>query len=271
MSKSGLAGATKLFPIIGRPVDEVFSPPAFNSWFENNDLNVRMVAIDITSEDLRLFLNLIQRSKTFLGCSITYPHKQDAFKLVDQKTSRANRLGALNTIRCESDGYLSGDATDGLAMISAIQERGIGVENRTAFVMGAGGGAGQAIVDALCEKGITEIILKEVNPEREKIITTQLSKYWPHIRFTTEEKGADILINATTLGKKPEDILPFTEMHLKEAQIVCDVVTGMKPTALIDLAKRLDKKCVTGDDMGAHQLFPQLKFLGLTKEDLRRE
>ena len=109
------------------------------------------------------------------GCSVTYPHKRAAFDAVDSHTSRAARLGALNTVRCDA-GHLTGDATDGVAMCAAIAASGLTVTGRSALILGAGGGAGIAIVDALCENGIRSLSLVETHAERLATLQSFLTK-----------------------------------------------------------------------------------------------
>ena len=258
-----ITGTTRLFPIIGRPVEGVFSPPAFNAWLKDNALDMRMVAVDVAPDGLDDFLRFLRASRTFAGCSVTYPLKQAVFERADQKTDRAARLGALNTVRREADGALIGEATDGLAMVGAIREAGGTITGRSALILGAGGGAGQAIADALCEAGIGRVCLKDIDADREAQVIRAISRFWPDTEVSNDSRPADILVNATTLGKTLADPLPFTVQQIASARTVCDVVTGQQATPLISHARALQKAVVTGADMGCNQLAPQLRFLNL--------
>ncbi len=258
-----ITGATRIFPIIGHPVAGVFSPPAYNSYFENKGLDVRMIGLDIPPQALDAFWQLLRASPGIIGCSVTYPHKQAAFAEVDGMTPRAARLGALNTIRCTGDGRLMGEATDGLALSAAISEAGVDLAGRTAHIIGAGGGAGMAITDALCEQGIGGLILSERAPDRRAALNTLLDKHWRSVPIADPDAEADILINATTLGKADSDPLPFPSEVIRRAGLVCDAVTAPDDTALIAMARAAVATVVTGNDMGAGQLAAQLGFLGL--------
>jgi len=262
-SSSEITASTRLFPIIGAPVAGVFSPPAFNAWFKAQNLDYRMVALEIPPDGLMVFLDLLRHSPSLIGCSVTYPHKQVAFDSVDRKTDRAARLGALNTIRREADGSLTGDATDGAAMCTAIASAGGCIAGATARILGGGGGAGQAIADALCMAGIAQIILEDLDTERQAQVVKTCRSHWPNVEIMPAGTPADILINATILGKNVSDLRPFTAEEIGAAKIVCDVVTRNGTTALIAEAARQGKITVTGADMGAGQLPSQLAFLGL--------
>ena len=157
---------------------------------------------------------------------------------------------------------MTGDATDGLAMCAAIDATGIAIKNGVAHVIGAGGGAGTAIVDALCERGISELVISETNEDRAKYVETLLAQFWPNVIVSKSTKPGAILINATTLGKFPTDYLSFNEQDIKCAALICDVVTLEKPTGLIAFSEATGKATVSGQKMGQCQLDVQLEFLG---------
>ena len=261
-----ITGKTKFFPIIGRPVSEVFSPPAYNRWFRVNKVDCRMLALDLSVQDVSPFLSLVRMSPSFIGCSVTYPCKQAAFLQVDNLTTRASRIGAVNTVRREGKNGLSGDATDGLAIVEAIETCGGSIKGNSAIVLGAGGGAGRAIVDALCESGISRLQLLDIDKERLQATMNSIAQHWPEVSVSARQDKVDILVNATTLGKSDEDSMPFDKEQILGANMVCDVVTRKRDTRLINLAQGLGCATVTGTDMGIGQLKPQLSFLGLNPE-----
>ncbi|MBD1546974.1 shikimate dehydrogenase family protein [Roseibium aggregatum] len=258
-----ITGATRLFPIIGHPVSGVFSPPAFNALFQKKNIDAVMVGLDIEPAALDGFWQVLRGSSNMLGCSITYPHKQAAFDAVDGMTDRAKRLGALNTIRREPDGRLTGDATDGLAMVSTIAGTGIEIRSKTAWITGAGGGAGKAIIDAFSEQGIGRLILEEIDPARCEAALRLVRDHWPKVEISDTLDDAQVLVNATTLGKSEKDPLPFPEAAIAKAELCCDVVTASGDTAFVQAAKAAGKTVVDGSGMGAGQLDVQLGFLGL--------
>jgi shikimate dehydrogenase len=257
-----ITGQTQIFPIVGHPVNKVFSPTAFNLWFKENDVNCCMVALDIPADGLSGFLSLLRGSPSFRGCSITYPHKQAALQYVDALTPQAERLGALNTIRREPDGRLVGDATDGKALVAAVRAGGGCIIGQTAMILGAGGGAGMAITDAFCAAGVGRLILTDTDIEREKQAHQMVSTYWPEVEILDEARDIQVLVNATALGSKPSDPCPFDTQLIANADIVCDVVSGQK---LVEAAKAFGTRLINGFEMGQAQVHPQLSFLGLTQ------
>ncbi|MGH1412961.1 MAG: shikimate dehydrogenase family protein [Pelagimonas sp.] len=255
-----ITGTTQIFPIIGHPVSGVFSPPAFNLLFQDRGLDIVMVPMDVPVSGANGFWDVLRASANMIGCSVTYPHKQAAFAAMDECTPRAARLGAVNTVRCKN-GRLIGDATDGLAMCAAIHATGIKIKDGVAHILGAGGGAGIAIVDALCENGISELVLAETNDARAQALQALLAEYWPDVPLSQSAGPCPILINATTLGKSIGDPVPFSSKDIESAALVCDVITRDTPTALCETAQMLNRPIVSGQQMGQCQLEMQLRFL----------
>ena len=258
-----ITGRTKIMPIIGFPVGGVFSPPAINRFFEENGIDAVMYGMDLAPEAVEAFWSVMRGTENMAGCSITYPHKQAAFQAVDDMTTRAARLGALNTIRREPDGRLFGEATDGQAMIAAIARAGFDLQGRSAQIAGAGGGAGRAIADALCEAGIRSLVLRETDTERHKAVIASLREHWPNVELSEHADPCDILINATTLGKCGGDPLPFSEDEIGAATLCCDVITSPGDTQFVTAAKRRGAIVVDGNGMGFGQIEVQLQFLRL--------
>ncbi|MFY0681838.1 MAG: hypothetical protein JXR13_14790 [Thalassovita sp.] len=112
------------------------------------------------------FWALFSSSDSFWGCSITFTHIQAAFDAVDTVTGRAKRLGAINTIRRELDGTLTGDATDVEAAVEALKSAGFELRGKSAAIVGDVGGVGQAVVNALCANGLHQLTLREHDPAR---------------------------------------------------------------------------------------------------------
>ncbi|MCP4196007.1 MAG: hypothetical protein GY762_02565 [Proteobacteria bacterium] len=259
-----ISGKTKLFSIIGAPVAGVVSPPAINAWFEARDMDVKMVPLNIPLEGIDTFWDVLRVSETFLGCSVTYPHKQSAYAAAKIRTDRATRLGALNTLRRNPDGSLSGDATDGLALVHAILAKGGTLNGRSAHVIGAGGGAGRAIIDAFCEAGISRLIVEDSDQMRRAETVSLIAEYWSNVSIS-QKHVADILVDATSNGQSATAKSLFSDDAISGCKIVCDIAGNIAISQFLINAERMGKTLVEASDMGHEQVEVQMEFL-LQKE-----
>ena len=254
------SGKTKLFPIVGDPVDGVVSPPAINAWLSARNIDAKMVPMNIPAQSIDAFWDLLRTSETFLGCSVTYPHKQAAFAQVDTRTDRAARLGALNTVRRNHDGSLSGDATDGIALVQAITDKLASLAGRTAHVIGAGGGAGLAIVDAFCEAGITGLVVDDMDAAKQVKAIELIAEYWPDVSVSIDQR-ADILVDATPNGKSVNATSLFTEDTIKKCEVVCDIAGNLRTSQLLTTSEHVGKTIIEAQEMGQGQVEAQMEFL----------
>lgn len=270
MKMQGISGNTRLIPLIGHPVAQVKSPPAFNAYFAENDIDTVIVPLDIATGAVPAFFDNLRHWGNCAGCSVTVPHKQQTALSVDRISDRARLAGAVNIVRRADDGMLSGDMTDGLAMVAAIRSTGFRVEGCHALVAGAGGGAGAAIVHALAEGGIDRLTLVEPDIARLKRVRKVLERMFPQVIVTQEDDTApvDLLVNATPLGMFLEDPLPFDPAGHSQAGIVADVVTGAAETKLVGKARTCGMRVVTGQDMIDRQLPFQMRHLGYPVESV---
>ncbi len=251
-----ITGHTKLIPIVGDPVAGVVSPPLFNAKFSELGIDARMVPFCVPSDGLQAFWQLLRRSETFIGCSVTYPHKQAAFHAADRVSDRAKRLGAVNTLHRNADGTLFGDATDGAALVQAIQDAGFDLNGRTAHVIGAGGGAGRAIVDAFCAAGVRAVRIEDVCRSRCAEAAEMIKTAWPSVARTTA--ACDLIVDATANGKSARQAQLFSASEIAAAVMVCDIAGTHTTSRLLIQAAADGKQTVDAADMGAGHVGAQL-------------
>ncbi|MFK5979442.1 MAG: shikimate dehydrogenase [Rhizobiaceae bacterium] len=261
-----ITGKTVCYPLIGHPIGQVRTPPVINDWFVENGMDATMFAMDVPPAGVEGFFQLLKRWRNCGGCSVTVPHKQAAFSSVNVLTPRAKRVGSVNIIRRENDGRLIGDMTDGVAFVAALKLKGQQLTGAKILLAGAGGGAGAAIADAICEEGIATLSLIEPNADRLERIRSLLQDNYSKIRLdnaSSETDGYDLAINASTLGMKKSDPLPFNPALVKAGGTVADVVTKPEITPLLVEAQKCHLKIQTGNEMAYAQLEFQMRHLEL--------
>ncbi len=266
-----ITGTTFCYPLLGHPVAQVSTPPTINGWFAEQSIDAVMFAVDTPPAAAEEFFRLLRTWQNCGGCSVTVPHKQSAFRVVDELTDRAHRSSSVNIIRRLEDGCLIGDMTDGLAMVEALRLNGVAVQGTSVMLVGGGGGAGAAIADALCESGVATLYLVERDEKRRDYIFAALENAYPGVSISLTPPDApesvDIAINATALGMGHNDPLPFDPIVVRKGGIVADVVTKPAETALLMAAERIGRKTQNGKAMATAQLEFQMRHLALWPVD----
>lgn len=228
-----------------------------------------MIAMDLASERVAAFIEVARGWQNLRGVVVTVPHKQAFAKLCNVLTPRAKALGAANVIRRNADGTLTGDMVDGFGFLGAARAHGFSSPGRKALVIGAGG-VGSAIAFALCETGIAQLSLMDVDVDRLSALSTMLSEHFPEVEILLgcdSLMPLDLVVNATPIGMATartadsESDLPLPAAllaTLSASALVADVVTSPDITPLLASAKAKGCRIQKGAEMAK----AQLEFLG---------
>jgi shikimate dehydrogenase len=137
----------------------------------------------------------------FRGINVTIPHKLAALELAAEASARARAIGAASLLLFEPDGRIRADNTDAPALTAALGAT-LPVWGATVLVLGAGGSA-RAAVWALRDAGASEIRVWNRTPERAQALADDLG-----VVAVRTADAADVLINCTSVGLDPDDIVP---------------------------------------------------------------
>ncbi len=262
-----ITGTTRIYPLIGYPVAQVKTPPLINGYFAGQGIDAVMIPLEIAPQGAQAFFDNLRHWSNCGGCSITIPHKQAAFAAMDTLTARARLSRSVNTVRRDAEGRLHGDMTDGAAFVSALIANGFDPTAKHTAVIGAGGGAGASICEALCAAGVTSLVVVEADGRRRDTIVKALGDNYSDVTLSSRIDDAaslNLLVNATPLGMKPDDPLPFDPADLSADAMVADVVTKPEITALLEAAQARGLSIQTGMDMAQAQLGHQIDALGIS-------
>ncbi|MDH5507012.1 MAG: shikimate dehydrogenase [Anaerolineae bacterium] len=135
--------------LVGYPIEHSLSPKLHNLALSTLDIpgTYALYPCPPTQEGQETLLNLLNklRNNQLHGLNITVPLKQTIIPLLDDMTSSALAVGAVNTIYLEN-GNLMGDNTDAPGFLADLQSSGLWPQSGTgtALILGAGGGASAA-------------------------------------------------------------------------------------------------------------------------------
>jgi shikimate dehydrogenase len=185
------------------------------------------------------------------------PFKEKVLPLLDRLDPVAKKVGAVNTI-VNTHGVLKGYNTDVTGAIAIFSQMKLKPKDRV-LVLGAGGVA-RAIVYALKALKISSIAVANRTPSKIKL----LSKIAPVQAIAWKmrnEVGADIIINATSIGMAPQkNAMPLSKDTLKNCRAVFDVVINPVETKLLKEARKLGKRAYPGYRMTLLQAAAQFEL-----------
>ncbi len=240
-----LSGRTKITGLFGYPVEHTLSPVMHNAAFEALGLDYCYVAFPVHPDYLEEAVKAI-KALNFSGVNVTIPHKEKVIPFLDEIDKEASYIGAVNTI-VNSNGRLKGYNTDGRGFMQYLFECGISAEGKEVLIVGAGGGS--RAISYYVVKEAKKVYLYDIEKEKAERLVADLKKNFDNISTVDDIARIEkfhLLINATPLGLKDEDPLPFDTALLRSDQIVYDLI--YKKTRLLDEASK--KGCLTLDGLG---------------------
>lgn len=140
-----------LYCVFGNPIAHSKSP-AIHAAFaastaENLIYEARLAPVDGFAQAVSEFIAAGGR-----GANVTVPFKEEAFRLCDELTPRAQRAGAVNTLSFVA-GKIHGDNTDGAGLVADITGNlDFSLADKRILLLGAGGAARGVIEPLLAGK-----------------------------------------------------------------------------------------------------------------------
>ncbi|MDP7150134.1 MAG: shikimate dehydrogenase [Paracoccaceae bacterium] len=256
--------------VIGHPIAHSKSPALFRHWFRELGITGHYIPMDVVESDLETVLRTLPKMG-FVGCNITIPHKEKALAIADKVSDRATLIGAANTLSFSEDGSIYADNTDGHGFIQNMKS-GAPDWDPTAgpcAVLGAGGAA-RAIISALLEEGVPEILLSN----RTRIRAENMkSDFGAKISVVDWVKSGEMLeeaatvVNTTSLGMVGKGEFRVPLKGLSPKAVVSDIVYTPLQTKLLDEAAEIGCRTVDGLGMLLHQAVPGFeRWFGMRPE-----
>jgi shikimate dehydrogenase len=259
-------GDASWVPTIGHPAGQIKWSLILNGIFRRRAINAVASALELPPDSLGGFLDIVRASPSIKGFSATIPHKIPLVALVDRLSARAARAHAVNVvIKDTATGQLTGDIIDGLGFMKSLAFNEVAVERRRLLLFGAGG-VSRAIVASLLDHPVGSIHVADLSPARAAELAGLDSGRIEPIDLAGARAAVgrfDIIINATPLGMKAADPLPFDPGQCRRDACILDVVNRNGGTALSHRALALGLRYIGGGGMLEFQIDTFLELLGL--------
>lgn len=124
---------------------------------------------------------------------------------------------------------------------------------------------GSAIAASLAEAGVAALGLFDTAPDAAAALGRRLSQHYPALDVSTgfgDPAGYDILVNATPLGMRDGDPLPFDVARIAPGTFVGEVVMAEEYTPLLRAARAKGCPVQVGADVLFEMIPAYLEFLG---------
>jgi shikimate dehydrogenase len=247
--------ATRVCAVFGSPIKHSASPAMHNAAYAKLGLNWRYIACEVDPKNLRAAIEGAQ-AMNFAGINLTVPHKILAVDMVDELDASAKKWGAVNTIKFEN-GRALGFNTDADAIVTSLREDlKIRLRGAKVLLLGAGG-AGRTAALKLAAEHVAELFLHNRTQSKAEAIAAEISRQFPSVKISAgyPETKVDLVLNATSLGLRPEDASPLDEKQfsLKQTAAVYDMIYRPAETKLLKAARKAGCKTANGLGMLLHQ------------------
>ena len=224
------------YAVMGNPISHSKSPSIHTLFAEQTQQSILYTAIHV---DLGGFAQAVGNFAAAggKGLNVTVPFKQEAWELVTKRSERAERAGAVNTIKIE-DGQLFGDNTDGVGLVNDLMiNNDIELKDKKVLLMGAGGAA-RGVLVPLLKQNPSYLFIANRTPDRSKDLAASFSDLgsiegggYEHI----PDEKFDVVINATAASLQG-DLPPLPDSLLNDNASCYDMMYGAKPTPFMTWA-----------------------------------
>lgn len=230
---------TKKYGLIGKNIDYSFSRKYFTAKFEKLKLQYTYVNFDLSA--IREFSDLLEAEQDKIhGFNVTIPYKQSIIPYLDSISKKAQKIGAVNTIKIDKKGKLKGFNTDWYGFYHSLKPL-LKYSNKKVLILGTGG-ASKAVEFAVKKLKLKYKFVSRIKQD-DNFVYSELTE--DIIRQYT------VIINTTPVGTFPDvDVMPEIPMEgITAKHIVYDLIYNPEQTKLLQEASRRGATVKNGEEM----------------------
>jgi shikimate dehydrogenase len=234
-----------LLGLIGFPLGHSISPQIHARLFQLAGIEAKYSLFEIKPEKFDSQAAFFQ---SLDGFNVTIPYKRRILPLLDRMDSRAQRCGAVNTVKCK-DGVLYGFNTDAEGFLRALDVAGISLHGRI-LLCGAGGAARMMACEAL-EHGCSLVVATR-DGVNARTAQDDLLRIFPSANICAQKLSEvdgffDLILNGTPSGMYPDvNGCPVARHVIKGSAAVFDAVYNPFETVLVKTARAAGAKAAGG-------------------------
>ena len=148
---------TRLYVLLGNPVDHSLSPSLHNAAFRAQAINCTYLATEVEQENINDALQGM-KALSISGANVTYPFKEAVVQYLDSISREAESVNAVNTI-INRNGRLHGEITDGEGFFASLKEIFPAFKQNSLVAVIGAGGACRSAAYTLAERGAERVTI----------------------------------------------------------------------------------------------------------------
>lgn len=236
------------YGLIGHPLGHSVSSEIHQRLFALSGIEGSYEQIDFPPKELESRLPAL---RALNGFNITIPYKQTFLPLLDTVDGRAERYGAVNTVKCTENG-MTGFNTDVTGFLRALVQADIPLTGNV-LLCGSGGVAHMMACEAL-ERGCT-LTIGARTYGKASAFSDELAARYPnsHVEpcaLPYVSGSFDLILNGTSVGMYPNiKELPVPLNVARSARAIFDAIYNPMETTLLARARKAGAKVQNGLSM----------------------
>lgn len=228
------------YGLLGKHLSHSFSQRFFESYFKEHKIDASYELIELSSPDaLKDFM--LGSVAQYQGLNVTIPFKEHILEFIDEVSSEAQIIGAINTIKVGSNGKICGYNTDTYGFHQSIKPF-LDFNHHRAIILGTGG-ASKAVAFVLEKLGLDVFFISR-NPVGSK-------------QFSYSEINAQMLstcklvINCTPVGMFPnsDNLIDIPYEFLTKKHLIIDLIYNPSETLFLKKSRESGAIVLNGDSM----------------------
>lgn len=235
---------TDRYAVFGHPIAHSKSPQIHTAFARQTGQDVAYEAIlaplDGFADSVAAFIAAGGR-----GANVTVPFKEEAFRLANRLSPRAQRAGAVNTLSFDADGIL-GDNTDGAGLVADLTRNlNCTIVGKRVLLLGAGGAA-RGVIEPLLDQQPAALVIANRTVSRAKELAELFGRGVRACGFDAANTPFDLVINATA-ASLAGDLPPLSPRVFTPDTMAYDMMYG-RDTPFLDFARTHGAR--TADGLG---------------------
>ncbi|WP_100638882.1 shikimate dehydrogenase [Marinobacter salexigens] len=221
------------YAVVGHPISHSKSPRIHSLFAEQTGEPVEYTAIQAPLDGFAATVGQFFESGG-KGLNVTVPFKEQAWELADNRSARAEKAGAANTLYQNSEGQLVADNTDGQGLVRDLTvNHGVQLKNARILILGAGG-AVRGVLGPLLEQQPTSLTIANRTVAkagalaklfRDEAGATSLNA----CGFEAPDQPFDVIINGTSASLQG-DLPPLRTNVIAAGTVVYDMMYSLQTT-----------------------------------------